>query len=57
MTNVKSHNYQVACARYFEATHKAPTGSFNVNHPNQYFEESEKFIKNDDGWTREIPVF
>lgn len=35
--------YQLACAKYFEITHNAPilTG---VNHPNQYFEESQKIL-------------
>ena len=51
MSNVKNHNYQIACARYFESTHKAPAGSFNVNHPNQYFEDSEKYLKADEGAT------
>ena len=40
--SVKGSNYQIACARYFELTHKLQAGSMSINHPNQYFEESQK---------------
>ncbi|XP_065201919.1 DNA primase large subunit-like [Planococcus citri] len=40
---VNMGQYQLACAKFFEVTHNAPilTG---VNHPNQYFEESQKLL-------------
>ncbi|KAK7066972.1 DNA primase large subunit [Halocaridina rubra] len=38
----KSH-YQIACQRYWEATHNA-TLETGINHPNQFFEESQKYI-------------
>ncbi|XP_068231389.1 DNA primase large subunit [Palaemon carinicauda] len=41
----KSH-YQIACQRYWEATHNATLDS-GINHPNQYFEESQKCINGD----------
>ncbi|KAK3863156.1 hypothetical protein Pcinc_031033 [Petrolisthes cinctipes] len=37
----KGH-YQIACQKYWEATHNAPLET-GINHPNQYFEESHKF--------------
>ena len=42
---VKKQHFQVACARYFEVTHKLPEGSMNLNHPNEYFSESRKILK------------
>ncbi|XP_066987371.1 DNA primase large subunit [Macrobrachium rosenbergii] len=41
----KSH-YQIACQRYWEATHNATLDS-GINHPNQFFEESQKFLNGD----------
>ena len=38
----KSH-YQIACQRYWEATHNAVLDS-GINHPNQFFEESQKIL-------------
>ncbi|XP_076056994.1 DNA primase subunit 2 [Oratosquilla oratoria] len=38
----KSH-YQIACQKYWEATHNAEIDS-GINHPNQYFEESQKLL-------------
>lgn len=35
----KGNHYQVACGRYFEAVHNQP--SSGIQHPNQYFEESQ----------------
>lgn len=40
---VNANQYQLACAKYFEITHRAPLMS-GVNHPNQYFEESQKVV-------------
>ena len=34
-----SNNYQIACQRYFEFSHKTDE-LIAVNHPNQYFEQS-----------------
>jgi len=34
---VKGGNYQVACRRYFEATHTGVPQDIAVNHPNNYF--------------------
>jgi len=42
---VKKQHFQIACARYFEITHKLPEGSMNLNHPNEYFSESQKILK------------
>jgi len=42
---VKKQHFQIACARYFEVTHKLPEGSMNLNHPNEYFVESQKLLK------------
>lgn len=41
--NVTRGHYQVACAKYFEITHRATIDS-GVHHPNKYFEESQKVI-------------
>lgn len=35
--------YQLACAKYFELTHNVPLVA-GFNHPNQYFEESQKIL-------------
>lgn len=50
---VKGGHYQLACGRYFEVTHAAKAGlddidmGFSPNHPNQYFDESQKIINGD----------
>lgn len=31
--------YQIACTKYYEATHAQPPSSI-INHPNQYFQDS-----------------
>eukprot|EP00794_Sanderia_malayensis_P004885 gene4885-5525_t len=44
---VKGSHYQIACAKYFELTHKVQDGSnISINHPNHYFDESVKLLKN-----------
>lgn len=44
---VKGQHYQVACSKYFEITHKLNDGAnIGINHPNQYFDESVKILKN-----------
>lgn len=41
---VKRQHFQVACSRYFEATHKQADGTASVSHPNQYFDDSRKVL-------------
>ncbi|XP_042215191.1 DNA primase large subunit-like [Homarus americanus] len=40
---VSMSHYQVACQRYWEATHNACLDA-GINHPNQFFEESQKIL-------------
>ncbi|XP_073729330.1 DNA primase large subunit isoform X1 [Misgurnus anguillicaudatus] len=47
---VKGMHYQLACQKYFELTHSIEDAGFSLNHPNQYFTESQKFL----GGGREI---
>ena len=39
---VAGQHYQIACSKYFEVTHKTEEAGFGLNHPNQYFVESQK---------------
>ncbi|CAJ1067496.1 DNA primase large subunit isoform X1 [Xyrichtys novacula] len=41
---VKGMHYQLACQKYFELTHNIEDASFSLNHPNQYFIESQKVL-------------
>ncbi|KAJ8013747.1 hypothetical protein DPEC_G00033000 [Dallia pectoralis] len=41
---VKGMHYQLACQKYFELTHNIDDSGFSLNHPNQYFVESQKFL-------------
>ncbi|XP_070697326.1 DNA primase large subunit [Pempheris klunzingeri] len=41
---VKGMHYQLACQKYFELTHNIEDTSFSLNHPNQYFLESQKVL-------------
>uniref|UniRef100_A0A673BL10 DNA primase large subunit n=1 Tax=Sphaeramia orbicularis TaxID=375764 RepID=A0A673BL10_9TELE len=41
---VKGMHYQLACQKYFELTHNIEDSSFSLNHPNQYFVESQKVL-------------
>uniref|UniRef100_A0AAX7U9W9 DNA primase large subunit n=1 Tax=Astatotilapia calliptera TaxID=8154 RepID=A0AAX7U9W9_ASTCA len=41
---VKGMHYQLACQKYFELTHNIEDSSFSLNHPNQYFLESQKLL-------------
>lgn len=43
MDLVSKHHYQIACQRYWEALHGVPIED-GINHPNQFFEESQKFL-------------
>ncbi|XP_052469082.1 DNA primase large subunit isoform X2 [Carassius gibelio] len=47
---VKGMHYQLACQKYFELTHNVEDAGFSLNHPNQYFTESQKLL----GGGREI---
>lgn len=44
---VKQQHFQIACAKYFEVTHKLPeNANVNISHPNTYFDESLKILRN-----------
>ena len=43
MDHSDSNNYQIACQRYFEFSHKTEE-IVPINHPNQYFEQSMRLI-------------
>lgn len=40
---VKGSHYQVACGKYFMLTHNSGH-DFSPNHPNEYFDESQKVL-------------
>lgn len=48
---VSRQHFQIACQRYFEATHNTEVDS-GIQHPNQYFIESQKILN---GETKERP--
>ncbi|XP_061203837.1 DNA primase large subunit isoform X3 [Neopsephotus bourkii] len=41
---VKGMHYQLACQKYFELTHYVDDIGFSLNHPNQYFTESQRLL-------------
>lgn len=41
---VKGMHFQLACQKYFELTHNLDDCGFSLNHPNQYFAESQKLL-------------
>lgn len=41
---VKGMHYQLACQKYFELTHNLEDSNFSLNHPNQYFIESQRVL-------------
>uniref|UniRef100_A0A8C3UD61 DNA primase large subunit n=1 Tax=Catharus ustulatus TaxID=91951 RepID=A0A8C3UD61_CATUS len=41
---VKGVHYQLACQKFFELTHDVDDIGFSLNHPNQYFTESQKLL-------------
>ncbi|XP_053566380.1 DNA primase large subunit [Bombina bombina] len=41
---VKGMHYQLACQKYFELTHNVDDCGFSLNHPNQFFAESQKLL-------------
>jgi hypothetical protein len=43
----RNKHYQIACGKVFQFTHKLPTNSVGINHPNQYFEVSQKLRHGD----------
>ena len=43
---VSRQHYQIACQRYFEATHQTELDG-GIQHPNQYFQESQKILSGD----------
>ncbi|XP_041989248.1 DNA primase large subunit-like [Aricia agestis] len=40
----KKGHYQIACSKYFDLVHNVELG-LGINHPNEYFEESQKLLK------------
>ncbi|MED6157635.1 hypothetical protein PIB30_025070 [Stylosanthes scabra] len=44
MGKVRNRDYQLACTLTFEALHAAPCDA-GINHPNQYFSDSQKLLK------------
>ncbi|RDD46235.1 DNA primase large subunit [Trichoplax sp. H2] len=38
----KGSHYQLACVRYYELVHNVSDAGFSINHPNEYFEESQR---------------
>lgn len=49
MNEVKGGHYGVACTKYFLAKHTAVEEQDinSINHPNQYFEESQRILRGD----------
>lgn len=45
MELVEAKHYQIACQKYFEWTHNKSTIEGGLNHPNQYFEESQAVVR------------
>lgn len=43
---VSRQHFQIACQRYFEATHNTEVDT-GIQHPNQYFIESQKVLNGD----------
>ncbi|XP_066465587.1 DNA primase large subunit [Tiliqua scincoides] len=41
---VKGMHYQLACQKYFELMHDVSEIGFSLNHPNQYFAESQQLL-------------
>uniref|UniRef100_A0A3P8VT54 DNA primase large subunit n=1 Tax=Cynoglossus semilaevis TaxID=244447 RepID=A0A3P8VT54_CYNSE len=51
---VKGMHYQLACQKYFELTHNVEDSNFSLNHPNQYFVESQKVLGGGKDMKREV---
>ncbi|XP_023651017.1 DNA primase large subunit [Paramormyrops kingsleyae] len=41
---VMGMHFQLACQKYFELTHNVEDAGFSLNHPNQYFVESQRLL-------------
>ncbi|XP_069345163.1 DNA primase large subunit-like [Eulemur rufifrons] len=41
---VKGTHYHIACQKYFEMTHNVDDCGFSLNHPNQFFYESQRIL-------------
>ncbi|XP_037639232.1 DNA primase large subunit [Sebastes umbrosus] len=54
MELVKGMHYQLACQKYFELTHNIEEANFSLNHPNQYFIESQKVLNGGKDIKREM---
>lgn len=46
VSKAKGGHYQIACAAAFEGVHHCPCDT-GINHPNQYFEESQNISAKD----------
>ena len=46
---VQNQHYQLACIKYFEATHNAENVDLVLQHPNQYFEKSRELRGDPEG--------
>ncbi|XP_066535670.1 DNA primase large subunit [Hoplias malabaricus] len=53
---VKGMHYQLACQKYFELTHNIEDAGFSLNHPNQYFIESQKMLGGGKEIKKEVEV-
>jgi DNA primase large subunit len=42
-------HFQIACRKYFEVTHPGCKNDIVISHPNQYFDESEKYYAAQNG--------
>ncbi|XP_076831502.1 DNA primase large subunit [Brachyhypopomus gauderio] len=54
---VKGMHYQLACQKYFELTHNVEDAGFSLNHPNQYFTESQKLLGGGKEVKKEVELF
>lgn len=50
---VSRQHYQIACQRYFEAVHNGHEVEGGLQHPNQYFQDSQKILQ---GGAKERPA-
>uniref|UniRef100_A0AAR2JKB8 DNA primase large subunit n=1 Tax=Pygocentrus nattereri TaxID=42514 RepID=A0AAR2JKB8_PYGNA len=53
---VKGMHYQLACQKYFELTHNIEDAGFSLNHPNQYFMESQKLLSGGKDIKKEVEM-
>jgi len=50
-------HYQIACTKYFEAHNGASPSCTAINHPNQFFEESQKLKGINNGFYNNCKLF